>query len=77
MLEDEDRQNEEYDDEVPVDGRDGNEDGEDNFAQDYPLHGRAPMAGKRDGMMEDEDDVGTPQLGYVPKENTMSFGMVG
>lgn len=27
--------------------------------------------------MEDEEDVGTPQLGYVPKENTMSFGMVG
>lgn len=35
------------------------------------------MAVKRDGVMEDEDDVGTPQLGYVPKENTMSFGMVG
>ena len=30
MLEDEDRQ--EYDDEVAVDGRDGDEDGEDNFA---------------------------------------------
>ena len=72
MQEDEDREK------IEAAANQSSSNREDNFAMDYPLHGRAPRVGSRDGFYDNESDgVDTPQLGYVPRENTQSFGMVG
>ena len=58
MQEDEDREAQENNNQ-----QESSQNREDNFAMDYPLHGRAPLAGSRFGVVlqdHDSDGVDTP-----------------
>ena len=62
--------------------RNRNVGGEDNEAEDYPIHSkgrhqivRESTDGSQRILAKEEDDISPPKLFQMAKENTMSFGI--